>query len=64
MATADTQRPNVLCFITDQQRQDHMGCAGNPLIRTPNTDLLANCSEPGAYPYTTTSRTMSRTWSR
>jgi arylsulfatase A-like enzyme len=36
-----TQRPNVLCFITDQQRADHLGCTGNPLIQTPNIDCLA-----------------------
>jgi arylsulfatase A-like enzyme len=35
------KQPNVLCFITDQQRHDHLGCAGNPLIRTPNIDRLA-----------------------
>ena len=33
--------PNFLCIITDQMRFDHMGCAGNPVIRTPNLDRLA-----------------------
>jgi arylsulfatase len=34
-------RPNFLCFITDQQRADHWGGAGNPVIQTPNIDRLA-----------------------
>ena len=41
MPPADRQHPNVLCFITDQHRADHIGCAGNPLIQTPNLDRLA-----------------------
>ena len=34
-------RPNFLLFITDQQRADHVGCYGNEIVRTPNTDGLA-----------------------
>ena len=34
-------RPNFLIICTDQMRADHMGCAGNPKIRTPNLDALA-----------------------
>ena len=33
--------PNFLIFCTDQMRADHMGCAGNPIIQTPNLDRLA-----------------------
>jgi len=33
--------PNFLCIVTDQMRADHMGCAGNPVIQTPNLDRLA-----------------------
>ncbi len=33
--------PNVLVFCVDEMRSDYMGCAGNPLIRTPNLDRLA-----------------------
>jgi len=33
---------NVLFIITDAQRADHLGCAGNPDIKTPNVDLLAS----------------------
>lgn len=39
--TDTNTRPNILLFITDQQRADHLGCAGNPLLRTPNIDSLA-----------------------
>jgi arylsulfatase len=33
--------PNILCFVTDQHRADHLGCYGNPIVRTPNIDRLA-----------------------
>jgi arylsulfatase A-like enzyme len=38
-----TQRPkpNVLLLLTDDQRADTIGVAGNPHIRTPNLDFLA-----------------------
>jgi len=34
-------RPNIVFILTDDQRHDAMGCAGNRLVRTPNLDLLA-----------------------
>ena len=34
-------QPNFLFIVTDQQRADHLGCAGNALLRTPNLDALA-----------------------
>ncbi len=34
-------RPNFLIFMTDQQRADHLGCYGNPIVQTPNIDALA-----------------------
>jgi arylsulfatase A-like enzyme len=34
-------RPNFLFVLTDDQRFDALGCAGNPIIRTPNVDRLA-----------------------
>lgn len=34
-------RPNFLFFITDQQRADYLGCAGHPVLKTPNIDSLA-----------------------
>ncbi len=35
------KRPNFLFIITDQQRADHLGCAGNQMLQTPNIDALA-----------------------
>src|SRR5438477_9233627 len=35
------ERPNFLFFITDQLRSDHLGCYGNPTIRTAAVDRLA-----------------------
>jgi arylsulfatase A-like enzyme len=34
-------KPNFLFFITDQHRADHLGCYGNPVVKTPNIDGLA-----------------------
>ena len=34
-------RPNILLFITDQLRADHLGCYGNRTIRTPAIDSIA-----------------------
>ena len=34
-------RPNFLFIITDQQRADHLSCAGNSLLKTPHIDSLA-----------------------
>ena len=33
--------PNFLFFITDQQRADHLGCYGNPVLKTPHIDAIA-----------------------
>ena len=33
--------PNILFLLTDNQRNDLLGCAGNPIIKTPNIDQLA-----------------------
>ena len=33
-----TWRPNFLLIITDQHRADHLGCYGNPIVRTPAID--------------------------
>ncbi len=37
----DTARPNVLILLTDDQRWDAMGCAGNSIVQTPEMDRLA-----------------------
>lgn len=36
-----TKRPNFLFIVTDQQRADHLSCAGNPVLRTPHIDTIA-----------------------
>lgn len=35
------KRPNILMIVTDQHRADHLGCYGNPIVRTPHIDALA-----------------------
>ena len=35
-------QPNILLFFTDQQRYDTIAALGNPLIKTPNLDYIAN----------------------
>ena len=37
-----TDRPNVLVIYADQMRYDCMGCSGNPDIRTPYLDRMAD----------------------
>ena len=39
--TGTAARPNFLFVVADDQRFDTLGCAGNPIIRTPNIDRLA-----------------------
>jgi len=34
--------PNVLLLMTDQHRFDCLGCAGNPVLETPNLDWIAS----------------------
>ncbi len=53
MANPDGRRPNILFLMSDQQRWDLAGFAGNPVVRTPNLDRLAanavvfdNCYTP------------------
>lgn len=36
------KQPHIILIMTDQQRADALGCAGNPSILTPNIDQLAN----------------------
>ena len=38
---ASDERPNVLFFLIDDQRNDTLGCAGHPIVKTPNVDRLA-----------------------
>src|SRR5262249_10297517 len=48
LATADfgvtaenSRRPNIVLLLTDDQRADCLGCAGHPILKTPNIDALA-----------------------
>ena len=34
-------RPHILFFLTDQLRADCLGCAGHPMVKTPNIDRVA-----------------------
>jgi hypothetical protein len=34
-------RPNILFFFADDQRNHTLGCAGHPIVKTPNIDRLA-----------------------
>lgn len=36
-----SKRPNILYFMTDQHRADWLGCAGHPVVKTPNIDNIA-----------------------
>lgn len=35
------KRPNILFILVDDQRFDSLGCAGHPVLQTPNIDRLA-----------------------
>lgn len=45
-AKNEVSKPNVLFIMTDQQRADALGIAGNSILKTPNLDRLA---KQGAY---------------
>lgn len=38
--TPDDSRPNILLIVTDQQRADALGIAGNPVLSTPYMDQI------------------------
>lgn len=46
-------RPNILLILTDQQSATAMSCAGNPWLRTPNLDRLAERGVRFTNAYTT-----------
>jgi arylsulfatase A-like enzyme len=41
MARDVSDRPNILFFLVDDQRDDTLGCAGHPILKTPHIDGLA-----------------------
>ena len=42
MSKNDNENMNVLVIITDQQRNSHMSCSGNKLLKTPHMDSIAD----------------------
>lgn len=40
-AAGSSRRPNVLVLFADDWRWNTLGCAGNPVVKTPNLDALA-----------------------
>jgi arylsulfatase A-like enzyme len=42
LAGDDANRPNILFLLIDDQRNDTLGCAGHPIIKTPVIDSLAD----------------------
>ncbi|WP_425397770.1 sulfatase family protein [Aeoliella sp.] len=40
-ALASKSRPNILLLFADDQRNHTLGCAGHPIVETPNIDQLA-----------------------
>ncbi|MHA1730646.1 MAG: sulfatase family protein [Promethearchaeota archaeon] len=41
MSPEKPEKMNVLSIMMDGHRADHMSCAGNPVVKTPNLDRLA-----------------------
>lgn len=35
------KRPNIILLLTDDQTRDSLGCMGNPIVRTPHIDTVA-----------------------
>ena len=40
-SAAQRKQPNIVFFLADDQRNDSLGCAGHPFLKTPNIDGLA-----------------------
>nr|WP_265594799.1 sulfatase [Haloferula sp. BvORR071] len=41
-AAAEERKPNILLLYADDWRHDTLGCAGNPVLKTPRLDALAS----------------------
>jgi arylsulfatase A-like enzyme len=46
--------PNIIFIVTDDQRWDMLGCAGNNIIQTPNIDRMANSGVRFTHAFVTT----------
>jgi arylsulfatase A-like enzyme len=53
--TVPEKKPNIIVLLTDDQRWDTMGCAGNSIIQTPNMDDMAQNGIRFANAFVTTS---------
>ncbi|MEM7011749.1 MAG: sulfatase-like hydrolase/transferase [Verrucomicrobiota bacterium] len=42
IAQNSNQQPNILFILVDDQRSDELGCAGDPIIKTPHIDSLSD----------------------
>lgn len=38
---AESSKPNIVFFLTDDQRFDFLGCSGHPIVKTPHIDNMA-----------------------
>jgi len=52
---ATRRRPNILFLLTDDQRWDTLGCAGNAIVRTPHLDAMAAAGVRFTHAFVTTS---------
>ena len=46
--------PNIIFIVTDDQRWDMLGCAGNQIIQTPNIDRMASSGVRFSHAFVTT----------
>jgi len=49
-----SDRPNIVFILTDDQRWDMLGCAGNTIISTPNLDKIAEKGVRFSHAFVTT----------
>ena len=54
-SSQQTDRPNVVVIMTDDQRWDCMSCEGHPFLKTPNMDRIAEEGARFANMFVTTS---------
>lgn len=53
-AQQEMESPNIIFLLTDDQRWDAMGCAGNTIIQTPEMDQLAQSGIRFSHSFVTT----------